>query len=129
MRRLGRGVAIAALCCFCGLLSGCLHAPAKPPPGQELQLGGLKAEYRSYGRAVCDQDPKRLASELTAMNALLVKFVDATSAGAEGVWSEDQVSFLEAGSKALPPALDAYEPTATQAATCAGDAELGELGR
>lgn len=82
------------------------------------------APYREYATAtVCNarpDDQATLQGELMAMNALLADFLQATSAGPDGVWSDEQVDLLAEAEKSLAPALDAHDRTLGAVGRCGG---------
>ncbi len=90
-------------CLLTVVVAGCAHKGAAPRQ-QMLSLGGHLAKYRDWkGADVCGTDPAVLKKELTAMNDLLLEFVTATSAGAQGTWTEEQIALLDEGVRELPP--------------------------
>lgn len=111
---------------LCALIGCQKRVPA--PAANTVELAGLKAPWRDYAAAkvdVCElAEPKMFASDVEAMNALLTKFVDQTSGGMEGVWSEEQAKLLEDGAAQLKPALDAHEAALRASNRCKFDAAL-----
>lgn len=112
---------VSALVC----VAACVKSYTRPPPGKTVELGGLTAEWHDFGARLCDTDPRIVANELQAMNAVLTKYVDGTSAGPEGTWAEEHATLLDQGARQLPPALDAYEATVRGSARCKFDAKSG----
>jgi hypothetical protein len=114
------GLVAAVLC-----VTACVKSYTRPPAGKTVELGGLSAEVHDFGARLCDTDPRLVANELQAVNALLLKYLDGTSAGPEGTWAEEHAVMLEQGGRQLPSALDAYEATVRGTARCRFDAKLG----
>ena len=108
------------------VLSACAKR-VTPPAAQSVEVAGVNATWRDYAGEkinVCEVDPQTLASELEAMNALLLKFVEQTSGGMEGAWSAEQAQLLEDGTKTLKPAVDAHDAAVRASLRCSFDPKL-----
>ncbi len=109
------------------VVTGCARAPIKPPEVREYSLGGLTAPTRDYagtGKSVCRVDRELVAEETGAMNTLLERWLDQTSANADAMWSDEQLGLLASGSESLSPALDSHERVLTELAACSPDGKV-----
>ncbi len=108
-------------------VAGCGTKRVTPPPEKTLELAGKKAVWRAWARVdPCGVDPRLLATELSATNALLLEYLGATSGGFDGVWSDDQLATLDRSQKELPPALDALDHLRSVAPRCGFQRNVGE---
>ncbi|HZH04075.1 MAG TPA: hypothetical protein VEY30_09835 [Myxococcaceae bacterium] len=111
------------------VVSGCATRRASTPPAQTLSLGTYSSGFRDYaGRDLCAQDGTQLASELEDVHSLLAQFLQATSAGVQGVWAEEHLALLMEGQKSLPPVLDVLGSTYRLLPQCPFDPALGLAG-
>lgn len=91
----------------------------KPPPPQQYGLGALHASYRDYGTLnVCRVDPATVEKDQDELNGLLASFLQNTSQGKTGLWSDEQRAALKDGEKTLAPILDQDEKLLERLATC-----------
>lgn len=90
------------------VVGACAKRIITPPPEAFVNLGGKRASYRNWKRVadLCAVDPKVFDGDVQSMNALLLGFLEQTSAGPEGVWADEHIALLEEGAKVLPISLE-----------------------
>lgn len=106
---------------LCVGVNACVTASVARPPAKAFQLGAMKGEYRSFAEAQvdpCRTDARWLKQDFDALADVLAEFLNQTSAGFEGIWSDEQLGLLEEGQKVLPPVLDATIATVERAQSC-----------
>lgn len=105
-----------------GLVVGCGKKRVAPAGEQKLSLAGKQATFHDWSKVTpCDVQPKTLVGDLDSTAALLNEYLGKTSAGAEGMWSDEQVALLTEGAEKLSPLLDATEKALAGAAKCKFD--------
>lgn len=103
----------------CLSLTACTPKRVAPPPEQKLTLAQKTVPWRAWSaKDVCFAQPQLLAGELDAMSDLLAELLNATSAGKDGVWAEEQLLLLEEAQRALPEPLAAFGSTVNAAYRC-----------
>ena len=77
---------------------------------QVVEVAGGRASYRAYGApgaaGMCDAEPRFLVDELSSVNGLLTRFLDASDLPTDQRWTERQVSLVDGALAQLPKTLD-----------------------
>lgn len=94
--------------------AGCATVPQKPLRTESVKLGVWRANYRDYvaaKRDLCESEQRWLAEELLSVNALVSKWVEATTGTRDDEWSNAKLELLAEGASTLPPILEIHEKT------------------
>ena len=133
-----RSFRLSAWVAMAVLVGACAKKIVAPPSEARVSLAGKQATYRDWSKAgdLCQLDQNLFGSDLDSMNALLLEFLGQTSAGVDGVWSDENIALLEQGERVLPAALDLTQQGVYRAerSSCRFDGlsktnELLEMGR
>lgn len=114
-------MSLRSVCCRCMVLvvSACAGAPAKPPRLETFQLGLYRADYRDYRKQdICTAEPRWLLDELRSPLAIVGRFIDLAAHGPEHAWSEDELTFLDQGSRTLSPVLEVLRANLRRVQRC-----------
>jgi hypothetical protein len=104
------------------LVVGCGKKRIAPAAEQKLALAGKQASFRDWAKVTpCDVEPKLLQGDLESTSAMLIDYLNQTSAGADGLWSDEQIALLTEGAEKLPPLLDSAEKAIAGSAKCKFD--------
>ncbi len=93
-------------------LTGCAAGRnSTPPPLETYTLGIWRAEYRNYAdsrTSICTAEPRWLIDQISSVNGVLSRWLDATQRGADERWTRADLSLLEEGSSTLPELADVH---------------------
>jgi hypothetical protein len=95
-------------------------------------LGPLTLDSRDYSHVnSCDLDPAPLAQDLERVNGFLSRYLDMTSAGKEGHWSDEQREVLERSPQVVPRIARSEQKALADLPACPPPEALGfaELSR
>lgn len=106
-----------AVCLCC-----CFAACASPRPvvrSQHFDLAGARATLRDFpGGSICEAEPRFLLDELSSVNGLLRRFLDASPGDEGSSWTEAAIALGEDGAARLPPLLEQHDRSLTGLARC-----------
>lgn len=98
---------------------GCTRTLSQLPALQPVAFASMKTWYRDYSAVdVCAAPAKTLESDLEKVNGVLFAFLQQTSAGKEGLWTDAQLDALEQAQTTLPPAVKVHARNSERALAC-----------
>jgi hypothetical protein len=88
---------------------------------EDYTLGMWRASYRDYAGSrisICTAEPRWLQDQLTSVNGVLNRWLEATARAPEETWTHDELSLLEEGARTLPPLVDVHAQNLADVGRC-----------